>query len=309
MEDKIINKILKHDHELEELKKLGFAVNPLNQVCDNLDDVWEVYTELDKNRESLNYPIDGLVVKLNDNNLVEKLGIIGKTPRAWSAIKFAPDEVTTRIISLDFQIGRSGKLTPVANLEPVLLQGSIVKRATLHNIKEVLDYNLHELDTIIIRKAGDIIPEILSVLPNFRVPNSQLFDIPSICPSCSSKLVYSKTNVDLFCLNSSKCIDQIKQRLSYYSSRGIANIDGLSDKTLEKLILEFDISDISDLYNLDFKAIAKLEGFGIKSSESLLKSIDKARCVEDYKFIAGLGIEGIGISGAKLIASAISEHN
>jgi DNA ligase (NAD+) len=301
------NKILKHDQELEELKKLGFAVNPLNQVCDNLDDVWKVYNELDKNRESLNYPIDGLVVKLNDNVLVEKLGVIGKTPRAWSAIKFAPDEVTTRIISLDFQIGRSGKLTPVANLEPVLLQGSIVKRATLHNIKETVDYNLHELDTVIIRKAGDIIPEILSVLPNFRVLNSQLFEIPRICPSCSSKLAFSKTNVDLFCLNSEKCLEQIKQKLAYYSSRGIANIDGLSDKTLEKLILEFGISDIADLYMLDFKAIEKLEGFGTKSAESLFKSIEKASHIEDYKLIAGLGMDGIGISGAKLIASIVSD--
>lgn len=153
-----------HTEELEYLEKLGFPINPLNREVNSLEEIWQIKDELEKNRDGLNYPIDGLVVKLNNNQLVDKLGVVGKTKRGWSAIKFEATEVSTKVLGITWQVGRTGKLTPVAELEPVELQGSIVKRATLHNYKNLIDLNLEVDDLVIIRKAGDIIPEVLKVI-------------------------------------------------------------------------------------------------------------------------------------------------
>jgi DNA ligase (NAD+) len=297
--------ISKHTQELETLQKLGFAVNPFNSTCNSLEEIWLAYEDLDTKRDGLNYPIDGLVAKLNDNDIVNQLGVIGKTPRGWSAMKFKAQEVTTQILSLDFQVGRTGKITPVANLKAVELQGTTVKRATLHNVQEIKDSCLHVGDTVIIRKAGDIIPEIVSVLTNLRNKDAKEFLIPSICPCCRSVLIESKTAIDLCCPNKNGCKDQVKSRLSYFTTRGLANIDGLSEKTIEKFIEVFGISTIDDLYKLDYKAISQIEGFGHKSSEKLETSINKAKNLLDYKFLAGLGIEGIGIESAKEICKIL----
>ena len=153
-----------HTQELELLTKLGFPVNPLNQVAQNLDQIWEMAKEIELKRENLNYPIDGLVVKLDDNLLKEELGVAGKTPRGWCAIKFAAEEVVTKILDISWQVGRTGKLTPVAELEPVELQGTTVKRATLHNLARVQELELSPNQLVIIRKAGDIIPEVVGVV-------------------------------------------------------------------------------------------------------------------------------------------------
>ena len=154
----------KHTDELNRLKELGFITNPYNKIAKNLEQVWQIKKDLESKKESLNYPIDGLVIKLNDNELVTNLGVVGKTNRAWCAIKFAPEEAVTKLVSIDWQVGRTGKLTPVANLEPVNLQGTIVKRATLHNYKQVVDMDLKLGDMLIIAKAGDIIPEVVKVI-------------------------------------------------------------------------------------------------------------------------------------------------
>jgi DNA ligase (NAD+) len=153
-----------HTEELAHLEKLGFPINTLNQKADTLEQIWQIQADLEKEREGLNYPIDGLVVKLNDNQLVEKLGVVGKTKRGWSAIKFAATEVSTKVLGITWQIGRTGKLTPVAELEPVQLAGTVVKRATLHNYKNLVDLDVEIGDLVIIRKAGDIIPEVLQVI-------------------------------------------------------------------------------------------------------------------------------------------------
>ena len=150
-----------HQEELELLAQLGFVVNPFNSQAKDITQVWQISKQLEQQRPSLNYPIDGLVVKLNDNNLQSQLGIIGKTPRGWCAIKFAPDEVATTIIGITWQVGRTGKIAPVAELEPIELQGTTVKRATLHNYARVVELSLQEGDQVIIRKAGDIIPEVV----------------------------------------------------------------------------------------------------------------------------------------------------
>jgi DNA ligase (NAD+) len=155
---------LTHQDELDFLTKNGFVINPLNKEINNLNQAWEYSQQITSQRVDLNYPIDGLVVKLNDNSLHESIGVIGKTPRGWCAIKFAPEEVATKVLGITWQVGRTGKLTPVAELEPIELQGTIVKRATLHNYKEVLEKNIEFGDLVVIRKAGDIIPEVVKII-------------------------------------------------------------------------------------------------------------------------------------------------
>jgi DNA ligase (NAD+) len=155
---------LTHQDELNFLTKMGFAINPLNQPVTDILQAWSFAAEIENQRGDLNYPIDGVVLKLNDNALQQNLGVIGKTPRGWCAIKFSPEEVVTKILGITWQVGRTGKVTPVAELEPIELQGTTVKRATLHNYKEVLEKNLELGDMVVIRKAGDIIPEVVKVI-------------------------------------------------------------------------------------------------------------------------------------------------
>jgi DNA ligase (NAD+) len=155
---------LTHQDELNFLTKMSFAINPLNQQVTDILQAWSFAAEIEKQRADLNYPIDGVVLKLNDNALQQNLGVIGKTPRGWCAIKFSPEEVVTKILGITWQVGRTGKVTPVAELEPIELQGTTVKRATLHNYKEVLEKNLELGDMVVIRKAGDIIPEVVKVI-------------------------------------------------------------------------------------------------------------------------------------------------
>lgn len=159
-----------HQEKLDFLKKLGFPTNPLNSKANTLEEIWLIKKDLEKNREKLNYPIDGLVVKLNNQELVKKLGVVGKTRRGWSAIKFEAEEVTTKVLDIIWQVGRTGKLTPVVKLEPVELQGTVVKQATLHNYKNLIDLNIMAKDLVIIRKAGDIIPEVVKVI---KMDNSE----------------------------------------------------------------------------------------------------------------------------------------
>lgn len=296
-----------HSQELEFLKQLGFATNPLNSEANSLEQVWEKAKELELKKDELNYPIDGLVVKLNDLELLEKLGVVGKTNRGWSAIKFKAEEVTTSLLNVVWQVGRTGKITPVAELEPVELGGSIVKRATLHNFKEFSENNLVAGDTLVIRKAGEIIPEVVQVLVNLRIADNLHFVAPEVCPSCETALELTETKVDLVCPNVEHCRAQVLQRLSYFTSRNLGNIPGLSDKILEKFIEKFDISDIPDLYDLPMSKIQEMEGFGQKSVENIQKSVENSRNIKAYKFLAGLGVDGIGPEVAKLIVETIEE--
>ena len=306
-----------HVDELDFLTSLGFPINPFNKEAKNVDEILEKFNDLDKKRGNLPYPIDGLVVKLSDNTIASDLGVVGKTPRAWCAMKFAAEEASTRLLDIIWQVGRTGKLTPVACLEDTELAGTMVKRATLHNYKEVLEKGLHRLDTLIIRKAGDIIPEVVSVLTNLRHATNSSdiagFDTtgksiaPTHCPSCETVLSVSDTGVDLICSNVLSCPDQVSGRLVYFCQRNMANIPGLSDKIIEKLIQHFGIHDIYDLYSLPWEEIEKLEGFGKKSVENLQKSIENSKHIQDYRFLAALGIDGLGPEVAKLICDKLNE--
>ena len=308
-----------HDCELEFLKDLGFATNPYNKKLQSLEQVWEYSEEINKKREGLNYPIDGLVVKINDNKISSQLGVVGKTPRGWCAIKFAATEVTTKVNNISWQVGRTGKVTPVADLEPVQLDGTIVKRATLHNSKEVVERAIIKDDTIVIRKAGDIIPEVVNVIEGLRkkikieptelIESNGKFIPPKKCPDCNAKLFTTETGVDLVCKNSENCRAQVEGRLSYYASRNMANIVGLSEKIVERFMDEYKISDIPDLYDLDWDKISKLEGFGEKSAENLKSAIEDSKKISDIKFLASLGIDGIGPEVSKLIIKKINSKS
>lgn len=290
-----------HQEELDFLADLGFPINPLNKKLNNLEDIWEYQKEIQDKREGFQYPIDGLVVKVDDNKLSKALGAVGKTPRTWCAIKFPAEEKTTLIEGVTWQVGRTGKLTPVSELQAVELAGTTVKRATLHNYKEFEESNLHLHDTLVVRKAGDIIPEVVQVLDNLREKDSKKFRAPSVCPSCQTKLIKSSTGVDLICPNTEGCPDQIKLRLSYYAQRNMANISGLSEKIIERFIEEYNVHDIYDLYDLPWDKIRKLERFGDKSATKLEEAINNSRTQPDYKFLAALGIDGVGEEVAKLI--------
>lgn len=295
-----------HSEELQRLHELGFTINPLNQRFLRLEDAWKYAESIHTTKDTLPYMIDGVVVKLEDYRLAHLSGVIGKTPRAWAAIKFAGDDVTTHIQDIIWQVGKTGRVTPVAVLEPVILAGSVVKRATLHNYKEILDSNIHLQDMVVVHKAGDIIPEVKQILTNLRLVGANLPVIPSVCPVCSTRLIISKTEVDLLCPNPA-CPAQVKGRLEYYTSRGIANIVGLSDKSIEKFIELYGIADIADLYNLPYDKIQELEGYGPKSVENLRTSIEAAQQIPLAKFFAGLGIDGVGPEIARKILNNLTE--
>ena len=290
--------------ELKFLESLGFQTNPLNKVAKDLGEAWEIFENLQKNRDNLPYFIDGMVVKVNDTNLHQKAGIVGKTPRTWCAIKFPADEVVTQVLDIVWQVGRTGKVTPVAILEPVQLQGSTVAKASLHNSKEVFELGICKNDYVIIRKAGDIIPEIVKILPELSINRGETFELPINCTSCIQKLDFSDTGIDLIC-NNPECQDKIILRLSYFCSRKLGNIEGMSDKSLGKFVELYGTKDICDIYKLDFEAIAMLDGFGKKSAEKMQLAVQKSKKIADYKFLAGLGIDGIGPEVAKLICEIL----
>jgi DNA ligase (NAD+) len=298
-----------HQEELDTLVKLGFPTNPFNSKVSSIAEVWQKVEELDKIREDLPYPIDGMVVKLNDNIVTERLGFVGKTPRTWSAVKFAAEETTTRLLNISWSVGRTGKVTPVADLEAVQLAGTTVQRASLHNYKEVIDQNLHALDTVVIRKAGDIIPEVINILTNLRHHDAKIFNPPSKCPACETTLTLTETGIDLMCPNQTGCKTQIVKRLAYFCQRNLGNITGLSEKQIEKFVDEFGVHDVADLYDLPWDKIKEMEGFGEKSVQNLQSSIQKSKQIADFKFLAGLGIDGIGPEVAKLVCEKLGEKH
>ena len=294
-----------HGDELEFLKSQGFAVNPFNKYANDLEEVWRLRKNLEKEREKLHYGIDGMVVKINHIGVAQAAGVVGKTPRAHCAIKFAAQEATSKLTNLVWQVGRTGKVTPVAEFEPTEVAGTTVRRATLHNYKEFNELNPHSGDTIVIRKAGDIIPEVVSLLSNLRPKRAEMYEAPVNCPECSTSLTISKSGVDLECPNSKLCPAQVLGRLSYFTQRSVANINGLSQKQIQKFIQLYNVRDLYDLYNLPYAEIKQLEGFGERSASNLKSAIDKASLIPDKHFLAGLSIEGVGKEVAALIIEKI----
>lgn len=298
------------DGELMLLKKLGFKVNPYSHVCRSIHEVEAFYTEWNVKRESLPYALDGIVVKVNDRTLQEKLGYTGKAPRFAIAFKFPAEEATSVIGDISIQVGRTGVLTPVAHLTPVKLAGTTVSRATLHNADEIERLGIRIGDTVVIRKAGDIIPEVVSVVESLRSGREHIFTMPKKCPKCGSPVEHriigeKKGNTEysaaLYCTNDN-CYAVERERIIHAVSRKGLNVVGLGEKIVEQLMEEGLVSNLADLYELKVGDLEPLERFAEKSAEKLVMAIDRARRISLEHFFFALGIRHVGEETAELIA-------
>jgi DNA ligase (NAD+) len=280
-----------HEEIHKILKALGFKTNKNNKYCKNLDEVFEFHEHWQKNREKLGYEIDGIVVIVNNNKIFEKLGVVGKAPRGAIAFKFAQAEATTKVLDVRLQVGRTGAITPVAVLEPVQVTGITISRATLHNEDEIKRLGLKIGDTVIVGRAGDVIPNIIKVLPELRTGREKNFKMPERCPSCKTKLV--KEDVLWRCPNP-KCFARRRRSFYHFVSRSAFDIKGLGPKIIDRLLEEGLVQDPSDLFELKQGDIVSLERFAEKSAENLIRAIGEKREIPLARFIYALGIRNVG---------------
>ena len=282
-----------HEDKHKILKDLGFKTNIHNKYCKSLDEVLQFREHWIKQREKLDYEIDGIVVLVNNNEIFEKLGIVGKAPRGAVAYKFPQVEAITKVLDIKIQVGRTGSMTPVAILEPVKVTGITITRATLHNEDEINRLGLKIGDTVIVGRAGDVIPDIMKVLSELRTGHERSFKMPEKCPSCGAKLAKSGSEILLRCPNKN-CFAQKRRGLYHFVSRTAFNIDGLGPKIIDKLLDEGLVQDSSDLFELKEGDITPLERFAEKSAENLIKSIQDKKEITLTRFIYALGIRNIG---------------
>jgi len=282
-----------HEEKHKTLKELGFKTNKHNKFCKNLEEVLHFRETWIKQREKLDYEIDGVVVLVNNNEIFEKLGVVGKSPRAGIAFKFPQSQATTKILDIKLQIGRTGAVTPVAILEPVQVTGITISRATLHNEDEIKRLGLKIGDTAIVGRAGDVIPEIVKILPELRTGKEKNFKMPTHCPACNTKLEKQKDEALLKCPNP-KCFARQKRNFYHFVSRKAFNIDGLGPKIIDKLLDEGLIQTPADLFELKEGDLVVLERFAEKSAENLVKSIAEKKEINLERFIYALGISNVG---------------
>lgn len=275
------------------LEALGFPVVKENKLVENLAQVQQYYNELLNLRSKIDFAYDGVVVKVNNKNTQNQLGFTGKGPRFMIAYKFPAEEVTTQVIDIISQVGRTGKVTPVAIMQPVNVYGVTVTRATLHNQDEIIRLGLMIGDTVIIRRAGDVIPEIVKVLPELRIGSEKEYIYPIICPECATTLIQAVGQVNKYCPNS-KCPARHIEYLAYAVSKEAFNIDGLSKQILFKLQEAGLIQHIDDIFKLSLDDIKIIAGFGEKSAQNLFNSIQKSKKITFRRFIQGLGIPMVG---------------
>ncbi|MFZ9736718.1 MAG: NAD-dependent DNA ligase LigA [Prochlorotrichaceae cyanobacterium] len=288
---------------LEYLKNLGFRVNPNRQRCPDLAAVQEFFTAWDDQRHDLPYLTDGVVVKLNDFAQQQALGFTQKFPRWAIALKYPAEEVPARMNRLVFQVGRTGAVTPVAEFEPVQLAGTTVARATLHNRDRLKDLDLHEGDTVIVRKAGEIIPEVVRVLPELRPPAAVAVTFPDRCPVCAEPLFQSLEEAVTRCINTS-CPAIFKGSLIHWVSRAALDIDGMGPKVIDQLVDRQVVTSIADLYQLTLEQLIELDRLGQKSAEKLLAAIDRSKTQPWPRVLYGLGIRHVGVVNAKTLSQA-----
>jgi DNA ligase (NAD+) len=302
-----IRNLRTHSEKHQLLRELGFPVAE-GRECDSLDQVEEFYQKILRKRDKLGFLIDGIWVGVNDNTVYDKLGSAGKAPRGALAYKFPAEQKTTLVKKIINQVGRSGKITPVAVMEPVDLAGSTVSRATLHNWREIGRKDVRIGDTVVIKKAGDIIPEVVRVIKELRPAGAKKLKVIRTCPNCGKKLVKRKIEqVDLFCPN--KNCGYVRQRqLEHFVSKKGFDIDGLGSKILEQLMAEGLINDETDIFRLKIEDLKPLERFADKSAENLIKSIQDSREIPLARFIFSLGIRHIGEAGAVQIGQVIEKR-
>jgi DNA ligase (NAD+) len=290
-----------HEQAHELMKLLGFPSNDFNKICDNLQAVQGVMEKIGEAREKLDYQIDGVVINVNDDKSFSDLGIVGKTPRAAVAWKFAAEQGTTVVRDIKVSVGRTGVLTPVAVMDPVQLAGTTVTHATLHNEDEIKRLGLKIGDTVIVEKAGDVIPKVIQVLPRLRTGKEKTFRMPMHCPICGSKVTRKEGEVATMCANP-RCFAQELARLRHFVARDALDIRGLGEKILETFLQESIVSEPADLFRIQPGDLGGLEGFGEILSNKLVKEIQDHRKVTLPRFIYALGIRHIGAENALLLA-------
>ena len=286
-------KVLKH------LEQLGFMVNPKRILAENIDEIWNFIQEVGEEREKLPYDIDGVVIKVNDLASQEELGFTVKAPKWAVAYKFPAEEKEAQLLSVDWTVGRTGVVTPTANLTPVQLAGTTVSRATLHNVDYIAEKDIRKDDTVIVYKAGDIIPAVLRVIESKRVSEEKL-DIPTNCPSCDSDLLHFEDEVALRCINP-RCPAQIMEGLIHFASRDAMNITGLGPSVVEKLFAANLVKDVADIYRLQEEDFLLLEGVKEKSAAKLYQAIQASKENSAEKLLFGLGIRHVGSKASQLL--------
>ena len=286
-------KVLKH------LEQLGFVVNSKRILAENIDEIWDFIQEVGEERENLPYDIDGVVIKVNDLASQEELSFTVKAPKWAVAYKFPAEEKEAQLLSVDWTVGRTGVVTPTANLTPVQLAGTTVSRATLHNVDYIAEKDIRKDDTVIVYKAGDIIPAVLRVVVSKRVSEEKL-DIPTNCPSCDSDLLHFEDEVALRCINP-RCPAQIMEGLIHFASRDAMNITGLGPSIVEKLFAANLVKDVADIYRLQEEDFLLLEGVKEKSASKLYQAIQDSKENSAEKLLFGLGIRHVGSKASQLL--------
>ena len=292
-----------HYDRLQWLKSIGIPVNPEIRLCNGTDEVLDFYRDIQNKRSSLGYDIDGTVLKINDIALQEKLGFISKAPRWAIAYKFPAQEELTRLNDVEFQVGRTGAITPVAKLEPVFVAGVTVSNATLHNGDEIERLNIAIGDTVVIRRAGDVIPQIIGVLHDRRPADARPIVFPETCPVCDSAIVRIEGEAVARCTGGLFCAAQRKEALKHFVSRKAMDIDGVGGKLIEQLVDRELIHTPADLFKLDLTTLTRLERMGAKSAENALASLEKAKNTTLARFIFALGIREVGEATALNLAN------
>lgn len=282
-----------HEQQHKLMTLLGVPINPLSQHCTTLEEVVTYHKKIGKMREKLPYWTDGVVAVINDDRTFERLGVVGKTPRGTVAYKFPAEQSTTKVREVRFQVGRTGVLTPVAVMDPVFVAGTTVQHATLHNVDEIERLGLKIGDTVILEKAGDIIPKIIKVLTKLRSGREKVIHAPTHCPVCNAKVTRAEGEVAIVCSNRN-CPAKHLERISHFVSKKAFDIDGLGYKLVEQLTEAGLISTPADIFKLTKSDLVDLERFGEKSAENLVAAIDKARHVMLARFIFGLGVKHVG---------------
>jgi DNA ligase (NAD+) len=296
-----------HSETLKELRRLGFKICPQSKVVESIDGCLEYYREMGVARSSLPYQIDGVVYKVDDVKLQRKLGFISRAPRWAIAHKFPAEEALTVVRGIEFQVGRTGALTPVARLEPAFVGGVTVSNATLHNIDELTRKDVRVGDTVVIRRAGDVIPEVARVLPERRVAGAQLVTLPSVCPVCGSSIVREGDQAIARCSGGRICAAQRKGEIQHFASRRAMDIQGLGDKLVEQLVDGDWVKTPADLFSLAQDQLAALERMGEKSAQKLIVSIDSAKQTTLPRFLYALGIRDVGEATALALAQYFPE--
>lgn len=291
---------------LAELQKIGFHTNPERRLCQNVEEIWVYIEEFHDKRSNLPYEIDGVVIKVNDFSQQEELGFTVKAPRWATAYKFPPEEAQTYLEDIEWTVGRTGVVTPTAVMTPVRIAGSMVSRASLHNMDYIAMKDIRLHDQVILYKAGDIIPEISQVVLSQRPEDSQPYQAPTHCPECHSELVHLDEEVALRCINP-KCPAQIKEGLAHFVSRNAMNIDGLGPRIINQMYSKHLVTDVADLYRLTEADLLTMDKVKEKSAQNLLQAIDASRENSLERLLFGLGIRHVGAKAAKILAVHFEE--